>query len=171
MRLFTALELPENVRAHLAGVVEKLRAVPAFKDTVTFTKPENLHVTLKFLGDVDEKFLPNLTTALRKIPFPPMTFAIPHFLVLPGQGPARVLAGALIGDNKPLLTLFEQLEATVQPLGIRRESRSFKPHVTFFRLKRPTRHTTAKTLGRLVDPGFCRRRNSRRAEPPSFKAR
>jgi 2'-5' RNA ligase len=65
-----------------------------------------------------------------------------------------VLAGALIGDNKPLLTLFEQLEATVQPLGIRRESRSFKPHVTFFRLKRPTRHTTAKTLGRLVDPGL-----------------
>jgi 2'-5' RNA ligase len=154
MRLFTALEFPPGVHAHLTNVVEKLCAVPALKDMATFTKPENLHVTLKFLGDVDDKYLPNLTRALQIIPFPPMTFSIPHFLVLPGHGPARVLAGALIGDNKPLLTLFEQLEATVQPLGVRRESRTFKPHVTFFRIKRPSRHTTARTLGRLVDPGL-----------------
>src|SRR4029078_13717155 len=113
MRIFPALEFPDNVRAHLARVVEKLRNVPALKDAVTFTKPENLHVTLKFVGDVDDKYLPNLTTALQKIPFPPMTVTAPPFLVLPGPGPARVLAAALIGDNKPLLALFEQLESSV----------------------------------------------------------
>jgi 2'-5' RNA ligase len=154
MRLFTALEFPENVHAHLATVVEKLRPIPGLKDIATFTRPENLHVTLKFLGDVDDRHLPNLTRALHQIPAPPMSFAIEHFLVLPGQGPARVLAGALIGDNKPLLTLFDHLEATVQPLGIPREPRPFKPHVTFFRIKRPTRQWTAKQLGRLIDPSL-----------------
>lgn len=154
MRLFTALEFPPDVHAHLANVVENLRPLPALKDVATFTKRENLHVTLKFLGDVDEKYLPNLTSALQQIPFPPMTFTIPHFLVLPGQGPARVLAGALIGDNEPLLKVFDRLEATVQPLGVPRESRKFKPHVTFLRIKRPSRQMTAKQLGRIVDPSL-----------------
>jgi 2'-5' RNA ligase len=162
MRLFTALEFPESVHAHLAGVVEKLRGVPALKGIASFTRPENLHVTLKFLGDVDEKFLPNLKTALGKVPFPAMTFGVPHFLVLPGQGPARVLAGALIGENKALLEVFNCLEATVQPLGIGREGRPFKPHVTFFRIKRPSRQMTAQRLGRLVDPSLL--------PPPQFTA-
>lgn len=152
MRLFTAIELPRPVLQHLGRAVEALRSRPQLKDCASFTRLENLHVTLKFLGEVDDQHLPNLTTALHKITFAPMTFTIERFIVLPGQGPARVLAGNLVGDNSAIHDLFAQLEATVQPLGISREARPFKPHITFLRVRRPTNKLTAQTLIRIVDP-------------------
>lgn len=152
MRLFTAIELPKPVLDHLQRAIDALRARPQLRDGISFSRPENLHVTLKFLGEVEDAHLPNLITALQKLRFGEMRFTVERFIVLPGQGPARVLAANLIGDNSPLLDLFMQLEATVQPLGIAREARAYKPHVTVARIRRPSRKLTAQTLIRIVDP-------------------
>lgn len=152
MRLFTAIELPKPVLDHLQRAIDALRARPQLREGIGFSRPENLHVTLKFVGEVDDAHLPNLITALQKLRFGEMRFTVERFIVLPGQGPARVLAANMIGDNARLLDLFTQLEATVQPLGIAREARPFKPHVTIARIRRPSNKLTAQTLIRIVDP-------------------
>ena len=153
MRLFTAIDLPENVRQHLARAAESLRAHPALKD-FSWTKPENLHITLKFLGDIPDAAVPNLKSGLARLVVPEMTLTPSHFLVLPGQGPARVLAINIAGDAEPLAKLFAQIESAVQPLGVHRESRPYKPHITLARIRRPTRQLTAKTLAKLVNPSL-----------------
>ena len=153
MRLFTAIDLPADVRAHLTRAAESLRQHPALKE-LSWTKPENLHITLKFLDDIPDPRVPDLTNALNRLPVPEMSLTPTHFLVLPGQGPARVLAVNIAFDTEPLSKLFQQIESAVQPLGVHRESRAFKPHITLARIRRPTRKLTAQTLARLVDPSL-----------------
>jgi len=152
MRLFTALPLPAPTVAHLEKIQQTLRKNPSLDKDLSWTRPENLHVTLKFLGEIDEKHLPNLIAALRKIHMPPMMLTVDRFLCLPSKGPVRVLAAALKGELRAITALFEKLEPTVQPLGVAREGREYKPHVTLARVKRPSLKHTPQTLSRLVDP-------------------
>jgi 2'-5' RNA ligase len=154
MRCFTALELPENIRAHLVNVIEQLRPLRSLKESISWTKPENLHITLKFLGEIPDDRVQDLANAFRRVPFAPLTLTIDHFLVLPGQGPARVLAANVAKDVKPLVALFNQIESASQPLGVRREGRPFKPHVTLGRFRRPSKRMTAATLIRIVNPAL-----------------
>jgi len=154
MRLFTAIEFPEHVRAHLARVADALRPIPALRENVSWTKPDTYHVTLKFLGDVDDARVPLLVASLRTLPIPMMTFTVDRFLVLPGQGPARVLAANVTRDLKPIVSLFHQIESACQPLGVAREGRDFKPHVTLGRFRRPSNRMTAATLIRIVNPAL-----------------
>jgi|SRR5712691_1471846 len=160
MRLFTAIELPENVRARLAAITSALRNHRDLKDALSFTREDNFHITLKFLGDVADDKVPALASSLQTLRVAPMNLSISHFLVLPGQGPARVLAANVAGDIKPLADLFSQIESAGQPLGIPREARAYKPHVTFGRFRRPSGKFTAQTLTKMIDskqlptPGF-----------------
>jgi RNA 2',3'-cyclic 3'-phosphodiesterase len=152
MRCFTALELPDDVRAHLERAAAALKQRRELAEAVSWVKSCNVHVTLKFLGDIDDARVPDLTRALATLTVPEMTFKIDRFLIFPGSGPARVLACNLAGDTRPLVDLFHRLEPTVQPLGIRREGKDFKPHVTLGRFRRPNPKLTAMTLIRIVDP-------------------
>lgn len=154
MRCFTALELPDPVRAHLSGVIDRLRIIPSLKESISWVKPENLHVTLKFLADIPDDRVADLANAFRRLPFAPLTLTLDHFLVLPGQGPARVLSATLAGDLAPLTQLFNQIESACQPLGFSRENRAFKPHITLARFKRPSNQHTAQSLIRIVDPAL-----------------
>jgi len=154
MRLFTAVELPAQPRDHLTRVLDQLRPHPRLKDAASFTQPQNLHITLKFIGEVPDDRVPLLVASLRTLPIPAMPFNIDRFLVLPGQGPARVLAANVTKDLAPITALFHQLEAACQPLGVSREGRDYKPHVTLARFRRPTNKLTARTLIRLIDPGL-----------------
>ena len=153
MRLFTAIDLPTHIRDHLARIPETLRTHPTLKD-LSWTKSDNLHITLKFLGDIPDEHLPNLCRALAQLPVPTLSLTLNPFLVLPGRGPARILAANVRGDLEPLAHLFSHVESAVQPLGVRREARAYKPHVTLARIKRPTRKLTAQALGRVVDPSL-----------------
>src|SRR3954453_7036242 len=103
MRCFTALKLPEPIRAPLTHVIEQLRPLRSLNNAISWTKPENLHITLKFLGDIPDDRVADLANAFRRVPFAPLTLTIDHFLVLPGQGPARVLAANVARDVKPLI--------------------------------------------------------------------
>jgi 2'-5' RNA ligase len=154
MRLFTAVELPEPSRNHLAHLLETLRAHPMLQDVASFTPPQNLHITLKFIGDVPDDRVPLLVASLRTLAIPPMPFALERFLVLPGQGPARVLAVNVTKDLAPITSLFNQIESACQPLGVSREAREYKPHITLARFRRPTQRLTARTLIRMIDPSL-----------------
>jgi len=152
MRLFTALLLPAPIVSQLEKIQETLRKNASLEKDLSWTKPENMHVTLKFLGEINEKHLGNLITALRKIPMPRMMLTVDRFLCLPSKGPVRVLAAALKGELRAITALFAKLEPTVQPLGVAREGREYKPHVTLARVKHPSLKHTPQTLNKVVDP-------------------
>jgi 2'-5' RNA ligase len=154
MRLFTAIELPPATHAHIAKVIETLRTHPRLKETASFTSPGTLHITLKFIGEVADDVVPLLVTSLRTLKIPAMPFNVDRFLVLPGNGPARVLAANVTRDLNPITKLFHQIESACQPLGCSREGREYKPHVTLARFRRPNGSITARNLIRMIDPGL-----------------
>ena len=154
MRLFTAIELPAATHAHLANVTETLRSHPRLKETASFCSPATLHITLKFIGEVEDDIVPLLVTSLRTLKIPAMPFNIDRFLVLPGNGPARVLAANVTRDLDPITNLFHQIESACQPLGVSREGREYKPHVTLARFRRPNNMITARNLIRMIDPSL-----------------
>lgn len=130
MRLFLAIELPPPVKHHLATIQSILRAsLPQLR----YIPEQNLHLTLKFLGGVQDSLLPDLISTLRPIPIPQLTLHAEALITFPPRGPLRIVGASLAGDVGPLLTLHQQLEEAAATLGFTRESRPFRPHVTIAR--------------------------------------
>jgi 2'-5' RNA ligase len=134
MRLFVALEIPSEVRENLSAMVEKLRAI---SKEPRWGRPENLHVTLKFLGEVPETKLDALRTALEQIRSEqPVTLEFRGVGFFPNEKHPRVFwAGIEASTN--LMRLAGDIEGALEKLGIPREQRLFSPHLTLARFERP----------------------------------
>lgn len=135
-RLFVALPLPEPVRRALGELVASLSGLPA---RVGWVRPENAHLTLKFLGDVPAARVDAVRTALDAVG----AATVPFELVLadlgafPPRGQVRtVWVGARDGADAAR-ALAERLEAGLEPLGFPREPRPFAPHLTLGRVRSP----------------------------------
>jgi len=135
-RLFVAIDFPEAVRARLAtlaGGVPGARWVPA----------EQLHLTLRFIGEVDRGRLDDIAEALAAIDargFAVRVKGVGHF---PPRGAPRVL-WAGIEDGAGPARLHGKIEAALARLGVARDRRKFFPHVTLARLR-------GAPLGRVRD--------------------
>ncbi|MCM2356922.1 MAG: RNA 2',3'-cyclic phosphodiesterase [Geobacteraceae bacterium] len=127
MRLFVAIDLPEEVKngvAGLCGGLPEARWVPM----------EQFHLTLRFIGEVDEAGFRAIKVALAGVQAPPFPLAlkgIGHFP--PGRHP-RVLWVGLEG-SAPLLELQQEVELALVSAAIPPEERKFSPHITLARLK------------------------------------
>jgi 2'-5' RNA ligase len=136
MRLFVALEIPEPVRREVARRVAGLRdRLPRAR----WVDPANLHLTLLFLGQVDEAQVPVLTAALRKgfARNQPLELRLAGAGTFPPRRPARV---AWVGMETPgdLLALQADVsDAAVAAVGFEPEERPFSPHVTLARCEPP----------------------------------
>ncbi|MCY3761352.1 MAG: RNA 2',3'-cyclic phosphodiesterase [Gemmatimonadetes bacterium] len=139
IRTFVAVEPPAGLRAALAGV-PAAASLPQGAP-LRWTPPENLHLTLRFLGDTPEEQLAPLADALGAIAAGAASFE----LELGGAGAypdaraARVLWVGLVDADRKLRRLRNEVEAAVRGLGWKREGRRFQPHLTLARLRRPTR--------------------------------
>lgn len=135
VRLFTAIELPDHVRAHLADAQDRLRRANPEK-RATWSSPDKLHVTLKFLGEVDERKVRALCDALGRPPLrAPGDLRADHLECFPPRGAIRVIAAGLSGDLLSLRAIHAAVEDACDPLGFPREDRPFRPHVTLARAK------------------------------------
>src|SRR4051812_48137202 len=152
MRLFTAIQLPTATHAHLTNILDTLRTHPRLKQSASFTQPHNLHITLKFIGEVPDDIVPLLVTSLRTLIIPTMPFNLDRFLVLPGQGPARVLAANVTRDLSPITNLSHQIESACHPLGVSREGREYNPPVPPPRFRRPPKMFPARPLTPMIAP-------------------
>src|SRR3954447_24958676 len=132
MRLFIAIELSEDVRAQLARVQNVLKLV---LPKASYTKPENLHVTLKFLGETDAKKQGQLVESLAMIRTEAVRLEPEKVDCFPNRGPVRIVTSALGGSVKPLRALHEAIEQRCKFLGYEREQRAFRPHVTLARAR------------------------------------
>jgi 2'-5' RNA ligase len=135
MRLFTAIELPGPVREHLQRVRAELLKAGDFADAVSWVKAENLHVTLKFLGEVPDVGVRELVDELAKVPVGPMRLAADEMVVFPKRGPVRVIATGFGGDVGRLAQLFADVEDACAAAGFEREGRAYTPHATLGRAR------------------------------------
>jgi 2'-5' RNA ligase len=134
MRLFLAVSLDPSVRAALAGAVEELRAARA---PIRWVKPENLHLTLKFLGETSGEKVPSLTVAMEEVARNvwPFDLSVLGAGVFPATSRPRVVWADVREPTGTLLRLFELIEEATGSIGWKRERRGFSPHITLGRVK------------------------------------
>jgi 2'-5' RNA ligase len=132
VRLFVALETPSAVRENLAALIREFRAIaPQAK----WVRAENLHVTLKFIGEVADTRLEAIRTALSDVHSNlPVTLDFRGLGFFPNEKHPRVFwAGIEASAN--LKALAADVESTAEKLGITREKRPFSPHLTLARFE------------------------------------
>ena len=134
MRLFAALEIPSGVRANLADLLKELREISS---APRWVRPANLHVTLKFIGEVaPEKFDP-IRAGLASVRCDsPVTLEFRVLGFFPNEKRPRVFwAGMVASPN--LKVLSADIDSATEKLGIPREKRPFTPHLTLARFQPP----------------------------------
>jgi len=134
MRLFVALPISSQLRERLALFLGELRRADA---KPRWANPENLHVTLKFIGQLADERLADVARALEKVaPRPPMALEIRGIGFFPNdRRPSVVWAG--IEAPPELASLAAQIDEALAPCGVARETRPFLAHLTLARLKQP----------------------------------
>ena len=151
LRLFIAVELPANVRQRLAGVADELRGMGL--ERLRWVRPENIHITLKFLGETPAERQPQIEDALRAA----AEGVAPHELTLGelgkfgGRQNPRVLWVDVRGDVDALKALHKRVDAGVAPLGFATDERPFAAHLTLARVPQDLAKKVARPLAEAID--------------------
>jgi len=137
-RLFIGLDICDEARNAAAVLIDELTER---SDAVSakWERPEKLHITLKFLGSVEERLVGSLTRSLREIAYTVrrFPFEISGTGAFPSVKNPRVLWLGIIEQTRTLNLLAERIDAACDSLGFERETRPFKPHLTIARLRQP----------------------------------
>lgn len=131
MRIFLAILLTEPVQRHSQEVQQKLAPMPGVK----WTSAENLHVTLKFLGEVDDPAIAPLCAALTAAPLGGPFELRPEAI----EDWGGVIVSSMTGDREAAAKLASVLDDTCAELGFVRENRPYQPHITLGRRRGPSR--------------------------------
>jgi RNA 2',3'-cyclic 3'-phosphodiesterase len=131
VRAFIALELSDEIRARLSEAQEVLKQCTA---RMTWVERENIHITVKFLGEVDEKLIPKLKTALTSIPF--RSFQINTGIITINNPHRPFTVWCTIEDGGRGAQFLDLVENSLSSHGFAREKRKFRPHATVARVRR-----------------------------------
>ncbi len=133
MRTFIAIPLPDECRTMLDQLQQNLRVCRA---DVRWVSVPSIHLTLKFLGEVDPEIIPKLTESLENETRLQHGFAIRlrGLGCFPNQRSPGVVWCGIDGDTESLSQLQQQVEAACDSLGFPPETRSFHPHLTLGRV-------------------------------------
>jgi 2'-5' RNA ligase len=145
MRLFIALTLPTEVQSGLSRFIETLK--PAAVGTIRWVKPANLHLTVKFLGEVREQNAKQVLDAVGQVANDtlPFTFSIQGSGVFTDSKHPRVLWVG-VQSAEPIVLLSKRLDKSLQTLGFSPEGRPFNPHLTLGRVNDGVSETHLKGL-------------------------
>lgn len=134
IRSFVAIELPDAAQRELSRLSARLDAGDI---GVRWIPADQMHLTLKFLGDVDERDLPMLCDLLSEaaVECEPFDLSLRGAGCFPPRGPARIVWAGLEEPTGKLALLQERCEALFAGLGFKQEHRAFRAHVTMARIK------------------------------------
>jgi 2'-5' RNA ligase len=127
-RLFVAVDLPDVVRAALAALAAPL-------PDVAWTRPEQLHLTLRFLGDTEEERIPAIETELAAVRVEPFVLPVEGTGIFPPRGLPRVLWAGLGRAHPRLFQLRQKVDDALLRVDMNLEMRSFLPHITLGRIR------------------------------------
>lgn len=150
IRSFIAVALSPEVRKELASIKNQLKSGAGAP--VKWVETENLHLTLKFLGDILPAQIPVLINAMQKaaMTMGPLKLEMNSLGVFPNQRRVRIIWAGLGGDVEKLSGLQQRLESTLEPLGFTKESRPFQPHLTIGRVREQASPAERESLGNRV---------------------
>lgn len=135
IRTFISVELPQEIHHSLKRTQDLLReSMP----DVRWTKSSNIHLTLKFLGDVEVSRTDSINEALTDIAgrFPPFTMTLTGIGAFPNSRNPRIIWVGLENGADELIGIAKQIEGAMKKLGFPREKRPFRPHLTVGRIRR-----------------------------------
>ncbi len=134
IRTFIALPLPKTVLDQIRDVQERLKKE---RFSVRWVRPESIHLTLKFLGEIAEGELEGVAEAMKAAASQnrPCSLLAKGLGVFPGVKNPRVLWVGVAGDTVPLVKIQSDLESQLESKGYPREKRPFKSHLTIGRVK------------------------------------
>jgi 2'-5' RNA ligase len=151
MRIFCAVELPEDVRARIAAHVSNLREKATHNSLkISWERAEKLHLTLKFLGEIEAGRIEALMRAANRaagVGGGKFALSLRVAGAFPARGNPRVLWLGLHDATGLLAQLHERLEAECERENFPREPRAFRPHITIARVRTP--NAAARQLAAL----------------------
>lgn len=135
-RLFIAVDLSEDARARAAAYIERFRSLGS-NARVSTTKAENLHLTLKFLGDVDASAVDDVIKALDRAcsALPAFHLSIAGTGVFPSARKPKVLWLGVDDADDGLKAAAKAVDDELNRLGFAKEDRVFSPHLTIGRIR------------------------------------
>ncbi len=150
IRSFVAIELSEDVRQKLREIQEILK-IPG-SECVKWVEPENIHLTLKFLGNVPAVKIRSIIDALTAAAADcnPFTLEINNPGAFPNLSRVQTIWMGITGDINSLLSLQNKLENCLKPLGYAPEKRGFTPHLTLGRVRDEASSTFRQNLGKII---------------------
>ena len=135
VRVFVAVELPDPVKAEMGKLIAAVDALEL--RGVRTVRAEGLHLTLRFLGDVDSDVVPSIISAMETA----AAESAPFELTLAGTGAfpntatPRTLWVGMKGDLDQLVTLQRGVQSALETAGFGRSGERFSPHVTIARVR------------------------------------
>lgn len=134
IRSFIALEISDNTKNNLKNVIAKL---DASKADVKWVSTVNLHITLKFLGNVREEDIPEISRIIKESSsdIEPFGLEIKGSGAFPNLKNPRVIFVNIVDECSNLSKLYNRLEDKLSYLGIKKESRKYVPHLTIGRVR------------------------------------
>jgi 2'-5' RNA ligase len=136
-RLFSGLELPGDIKSDLSSLEVPIPGA-------SWIEEDNLHITLRFAGDIDNRLANEFAEELSRIDLDVFELAIEGVHVLGGNDPKILYAG--LRQSPQLEALARAHERAARSTGLQAEARAFKPHITLARL----RHVSIPDLTRFL---------------------
>jgi len=137
IRAFLAIEPPETVRQAMAVVQNRLKY--CVSGAISWVRPEGIHLTLKFFGNIAETDIDRISAAVEPVAarFAPLDLQVRRVGLFPDSRRPRVIWLGLEGDVSALKALQEEADRGLERYGFSREDRPFRAHLTLARIKSP----------------------------------
>ncbi|MEK6949470.1 MAG: RNA 2',3'-cyclic phosphodiesterase [Nanoarchaeota archaeon] len=129
MRLFIAIELPDDIKEYLSRIQEKIAGK---EDKISLVKKEQMHLTLKFLGELQPHNAENLRNILKEVAFEPFSVNLDVIGVFPSENYIRVVWVGLKPEDK-IMELQKNIDKKLE--GMFKKEKGFKAHLTLARVK------------------------------------
>ena len=137
IRCFIAIEIPDELKARIEKYISSLKQI---SPKIKWIKSTNLHITLKFLGEIQQDLLKQVQNELHDVTkiVNPFSMSVKNTGFFPNQFKPKVVWLGLQNDTKnSVFKLHEWIDNKLEPIGFKREKRRFSPHLTIGRIKFP----------------------------------
>jgi len=159
VRLFTGVEVGPAVADALARVSDELRARAATlapRARITWVGSDRAHITVRFIGHVDDEKAQAITNALAPpIAVPPFEVTVRGVGAFPPSGRLRVVWAGLAGGVDALSAVEQEVSRRLEARGIPREERAYRPHLTLARVKEAGGLRARSLLEGYTEPAFA----------------
>ena len=151
--------MSETIRSFIAFDIDNESVIKQFSEAQTtlvntgadlkLVKPQNIHMTMRFLGNISPPMVNSIHEEMKKISFAPFDVEIKGLGVFPKLKYARVIWAGIRKGADELTNVFNQLEPLLRKLGFKPDSKGFSPHLTIARVK--TGRNKAELIQRIQE--------------------